>query len=109
MRPTISSQNKINHQNKSSSSGSNVSSILRRRGMQGAFSTSTYTFTFQKTQILYLVMFIFKIYNCFAVNLSQVGNQEDSSSEDTSSNGNGGKPALPPRPRSISIDHSSAR
>ncbi|XP_072757663.1 WD repeat-containing protein 62 isoform X4 [Anoplolepis gracilipes] len=81
MRPTISSQNKINHQNKSSSSGSNVSSILRRRGMQGAFST---------------------------INLSQVGNQEDSSSEDTSSNGNGGKPALPPRPRSISIDHSSA-
>ncbi|XP_071632711.1 uncharacterized protein Wdr62 isoform X4 [Temnothorax longispinosus] len=81
MRPTISSQNKINHQNKSSSSSNNVSSILRRRGMQGAFST---------------------------VNLSQVGNQEDSSSEDTSSNGNGGKPALPPRPRSISIDHSSA-
>ncbi|XP_029667644.1 uncharacterized protein LOC115238182 isoform X3 [Formica exsecta] len=81
MRPTISSQNKINHQNKSSSSGSTVSSILRRRGMQGAFST---------------------------INLSQVGNQEDSSSEDTSSNGNGGKPALPPRPRSISIDHSSA-
>nr|XP_012217688.1 PREDICTED: mitogen-activated protein kinase-binding protein 1 isoform X2 [Linepithema humile]XP_012217689.1 PREDICTED: mitogen-activated protein kinase-binding protein 1 isoform X2 [Linepithema humile]XP_012217690.1 PREDICTED: mitogen-activated protein kinase-binding protein 1 isoform X2 [Linepithema humile] len=80
MRPTISSQNKINL-NKSSSSGSNVSSILRRRGMQGAFST---------------------------VNLSQVGNQEDSSSEDTSSNGNGGKPALPPRPRSISIDYSSA-
>ncbi|XP_029167192.1 mitogen-activated protein kinase-binding protein 1 isoform X2 [Nylanderia fulva] len=81
MRPTISSQNKINHQNKSSSSGSNASSILRRRGMQGAFST---------------------------INLSQVGNQEDSSSEDTSSNGHGGKPALPPRPRSISIDHSSA-
>ncbi|KAL6420992.1 hypothetical protein ACFW04_014036 [Cataglyphis niger] len=81
MRPTISSQNKINHQNKSSFSGSNASSILRRRGMQGAFST---------------------------INLSQVGNQEDSSSEDTSSNGNGGKPALPPRPRSISIDHSSA-
>ncbi|XP_070153994.1 mitogen-activated protein kinase-binding protein 1 isoform X9 [Polyergus mexicanus] len=80
MRPTISSQNKVNHQNKSSSSGSTVSSILRRRGMQGAFST---------------------------INLSQVGNQEDSSSEDTSSNGNGGKPALPPRPRSISIDHSS--
>ncbi|XP_025993874.1 uncharacterized protein LOC105206048 isoform X2 [Solenopsis invicta] len=77
MRPTISSQNKINHQNKTSSSGNNISSILRRRGMQGAFST---------------------------VNLSQVGNQEDSSSEDTSSNG---KPALPPRPRSISIDHSS--
>lgn len=42
-----------------------------------------------------------------SVNLSQVGNQEDSSSEDTSSNGNGGKPALPPRPRSISIDHSA--
>ncbi|XP_011861158.1 PREDICTED: uncharacterized protein LOC105558201 isoform X2 [Vollenhovia emeryi] len=81
MRPTISSQNKVNHQNKSSSSGNNVSSILRRRGMQGAFSI---------------------------VNLSQVGNQEDSSSEDTSSNGNGGKPALPLRPRSISIDHSSA-
>ncbi|XP_011352120.1 uncharacterized protein LOC105287932 isoform X3 [Ooceraea biroi] len=81
MRPTISSQNKINHQNKSNTFGGNVSSILRRRGMQGAFST---------------------------VNLSQVGNQEDSSSEDTSSNGNGGKPALPPRPRSISIDHSSA-
>ncbi|KAL0123431.1 hypothetical protein PUN28_005746 [Cardiocondyla obscurior] len=80
MRPTISSQNKINHQNKSSSSGNNVSSMFRRRGMQGAFSI---------------------------VNLSQVGNQEDSSSEDTSSNGNGGKPALPPRPRSVSIDHSS--
>ncbi|KAK2583707.1 hypothetical protein KPH14_009627 [Odynerus spinipes] len=82
MRPTISSQNKINHQAKSnSSSGNNLPSVLRRRGMQGAYSS---------------------------VNLSQVGNQEDSSSEDTSSNGNGGKPALPPRPRSISIDHSSA-
>ncbi|XP_018057548.1 PREDICTED: mitogen-activated protein kinase-binding protein 1 isoform X3 [Atta colombica] len=81
MRPTISSQNKINHQNKLTSSGNNISSILRRRGMQGAFSI---------------------------VNLSQTGNQEDSSSEDTSSNGNGGKPTLPPRPRSISIDHSSA-
>ena len=43
------------------------------------------------------------------MNLSQVGNQEDSSSEDTSSNGNCGKPALPPRPRSISIDHSATR
>nr|XP_031827245.1 mitogen-activated protein kinase-binding protein 1 [Nomia melanderi]XP_031827246.1 mitogen-activated protein kinase-binding protein 1 [Nomia melanderi]XP_031827247.1 mitogen-activated protein kinase-binding protein 1 [Nomia melanderi] len=82
MRPTISSQNKINHQIKtSSSSNSNLPSVLRRRGMQGAYSS---------------------------VNLSQVGNQEDSSSEDTSSNGNGGKPALPPRPRSISIDHSTA-
>ncbi|XP_043797962.1 mitogen-activated protein kinase-binding protein 1 isoform X3 [Apis laboriosa] len=82
MRPTISSQNKINHQIKSnSSSNSNLPSVLRRRGMQGAYSS---------------------------VNLSQVGNQEDSSSEDTSSNGNGGKPALPPRPRSISIDHSAA-
>ncbi|CAL7952430.1 unnamed protein product [Xylocopa violacea] len=82
MRPTISSQNKINHQIKtSSSSNSNLPSVLRRRGMQGAYSS---------------------------VNLSQVGNQEDSSSEDTSSNGNGGKPALPPRPRSISIDHSVA-
>ncbi|XP_076478059.1 WD repeat domain 62 isoform X5 [Bombus vancouverensis nearcticus] len=81
MRPTISSQNKINHQAKSnSSSNSNLPSVLRRRGMQGAYSS---------------------------VNLSQVGNQEDSSSEDTSSNGNGGKPALPPRPRSISIDHST--
>ncbi|KAG7212590.1 hypothetical protein KM043_012885 [Ampulex compressa] len=81
MRPTISSQNKMNHQVKSnSSSGSNLPSVLRRRGMQGAYSS---------------------------VNLSQVGNQEDSSSEDTSSNGNGGKPALPPRPRSISIDHSA--
>nr|XP_034187108.1 mitogen-activated protein kinase-binding protein 1 isoform X6 [Osmia lignaria] len=81
MRPTISSQNKINHQIKSSSSSnSNLPSVLRRRGMQGAYSS---------------------------VNLSQVGNQEDSSSEDTSSNGNGGKPALPPRPRSISIDHSA--
>ncbi|XP_026674266.1 mitogen-activated protein kinase-binding protein 1 isoform X11 [Ceratina calcarata] len=82
MRPTISSQNKINHQIKSnSSSNNNLPSVLRRRGMQGAYSS---------------------------VNLSQVGNQEDSSSEDTSSNGNGGKPALPPRPRSISIDHSVA-
>ncbi|XP_076618757.1 WD repeat domain 62 isoform X3 [Colletes latitarsis] len=82
MRPTISSQNKINHQIKTnSSSNSNLPSFLRRRGMQGAYSS---------------------------VNLSQVGNQEDSSSEDTSSNGNGGKPALPPRPRSISIDHSAA-
>ncbi|XP_046819330.1 uncharacterized protein LOC124424389 isoform X4 [Vespa crabro] len=73
MRPTISSQNKINHQIKSNSSSSNnLPSILRRRGMQGAYSS------------------------------------EDSSSEDTSSNGNGVKPALPPRPRSISIDHSSA-
>ncbi|XP_046743905.1 mitogen-activated protein kinase-binding protein 1 isoform X1 [Diprion similis] len=82
MRPTISSQNKANHQMKStSSSGNGLPSVLRRRGMQGAYSS---------------------------VNLSQVGNHEDSSSEDTSSNGNSGKPALPPRPRSISIDHSSA-
>ncbi|XP_043289127.1 mitogen-activated protein kinase-binding protein 1 isoform X8 [Venturia canescens] len=82
MRPTISSQNKINHQIKpNSSSSNNLPLVLRRRGMQGAYSS---------------------------VNLSQVGNQEDSSSEDTSSNGNGGKPALPPRPRSISIDHSGA-
>ncbi|XP_025602508.2 uncharacterized protein LOC105683743 isoform X1 [Athalia rosae] len=82
MRPTISSQNKANHQMKSASStGNGLPSVLRRRGMQGAYSS---------------------------VNLSQVGNHEDSSSEDTSSNGNSGKPALPPRPRSISIDHSSA-
>lgn len=46
MRPTISSQNKINYQNKSSSSGSNISSILRRRGMQGAFSTGICIVTF---------------------------------------------------------------
>ncbi|XP_033221790.1 mitogen-activated protein kinase-binding protein 1 isoform X2 [Belonocnema kinseyi] len=83
MRPTISSQNKVTHQIKTnSSSGANLPSVLRRRGMQGAYSS---------------------------VNLSQVGNQEDSSSEETSSNGNGGgKPTLPPRPRSISIDHSAA-
>ncbi|KAK0089384.1 hypothetical protein PV325_007542, partial [Microctonus aethiopoides] len=78
MRPTISSQNKINHQTKSNlSSGGNLPMVLRRRGMQSAYSS---------------------------VNLSQVGNQEDSSSEDTSSNGNSGKPALPPRPRSINIE-----
>ncbi|XP_034935592.1 uncharacterized protein Wdr62 isoform X1 [Chelonus insularis] len=81
MRPTISSQNKINHQTKPiSSSNSNLPMVLRRRGMQSAYSS---------------------------VNLSQVGNQEDSSSEDTSSNGNGVKPALPPRPRSINIDLST--
>ncbi|XP_057331618.1 uncharacterized protein LOC130671623 isoform X3 [Microplitis mediator] len=81
MRPTISSQNKINHQTKPhSSSSSNLPMVLRRRGMQSAYSS---------------------------VNLSQVGNQEDSSSEDTSSNGNGGKPTLPPRPRSINIDLSA--
>ncbi|KAF7987924.1 hypothetical protein HCN44_003787 [Aphidius gifuensis] len=80
MRPTISSQNKINHQTKQNSN-SNLPMVLRRRGMQSAYSS---------------------------VNLSQVGNQEDSSSEDTSSNGNGnGKPALPPRPRSINIDPSN--
>lgn len=43
----------------------------------------------------------------FTVNLSQVGNQEDSSSEDTSSNGNSAKPALPSRPKSISIEPNS--
>jgi len=52
---------------------------------------------------------VYFIYISFVVNLSQVGNQEDSSSEDTSSNGNGGKLGLPPRPRSISIDHTCAR
>lgn len=42
MRPTISSQNKINHQIKtSSSSSSNLPSVLRRRGMQGAYSSGT--------------------------------------------------------------------
>lgn len=106
MRPTISSQNKINHQNKSSFSGNNISLILRRRGMQGAFSTGTYL---NSHFVIDNWMNLPKIYISFVVNLSQVGNQEDSSSEDTSSNGNGGKPALPPRPRSISIDHSSAR
>ncbi|XP_044579059.1 uncharacterized protein LOC123261509 isoform X3 [Cotesia glomerata] len=81
MRPTISSQNKVNHQSKPNfSSSSNLPMVLRRRGMQSAYSS---------------------------VNLSQVSNQEDSSSEDTSSNGNGGKPSLPPRPRSINIDLST--
>lgn len=43
MRPTISSQNKINHQAKSnSSSNSNLPSVLRRRGMQGAYSSGNY-------------------------------------------------------------------
>lgn len=43
MRPTISSQNKINHQIKSnSSSNSNLPSVLRRRGMQGAYSSGNY-------------------------------------------------------------------
>lgn len=107
MRPTISSQNKINHQNKSNFSGNNISLILRRRGMQGAFSTGIYLNSHFVLTIIW--MNLSKTYVSFAVNLSQVGNQEDSSSEDTSSNGNGGKPALPPRPRSISIDHSSAR
>ncbi|XP_011303642.1 mitogen-activated protein kinase-binding protein 1 isoform X2 [Fopius arisanus] len=81
MRPTISSQNKINHQTKqSSSSSNNLPMVLRRRGMQSSYSS---------------------------VNLSQVGNQEDSSSEDTSSNGNSVKPMLPPRPKSINIEPSS--
>ncbi|XP_051175417.1 mitogen-activated protein kinase-binding protein 1 isoform X1 [Leptopilina boulardi] len=79
MRPTISSQNKVTHLVKTNF-GSNIPSVLRRRGMQGAYST---------------------------MNLCQISNQEDSSSEETSSNGNG-KPSLPLRPRSISIDHSAA-
>lgn len=40
MRPTISSQNKVTHQIKTnSSSGANLPSVLRRRGMQAAYSS----------------------------------------------------------------------
>lgn len=40
MRPTISSQNKVNHQSKpNSSSSSNLPMVLRRRGMQSAYSS----------------------------------------------------------------------
>ncbi|XP_063985422.1 mitogen-activated protein kinase-binding protein 1 isoform X3 [Diachasmimorpha longicaudata] len=82
MRPTISSQNKINYQTKhNSNSSNNLPMVLRRRGMQSSYSS---------------------------VNLSQVGNQEDSSSEDTSSNGNSVKPMLPPRPKSINIEPPSS-
>lgn len=38
MRPTISSQNKINHQTKQNSN-SNLPMVLRRRGMQSAYSS----------------------------------------------------------------------
>lgn len=41
MRPTISSQNKVNHQTKPLS-GTNLPSVLRRRGMQGAYSTGVH-------------------------------------------------------------------
>lgn len=109
MRPTISSQNKVNHQTKPNSSG--IPMVLRRRGMQSAYSSG---------QLFSKFFFFLSPKNCYkdndnfifviAVNLSQVGNQEDSSSEDTSSNGNGnGKPALPPRPRSINLDPSNNR
>lgn len=64
---------------------------------------------FDIKEIKNILISISFIHRYLSVNLSQVGNQEDSSSEDTSSNGNGGKPALPPRPRSISIDHSAAK
>jgi len=81
--------------------------------MQGAFSTGIYI-SLSRYQVSEITdnndrETYPNLHDYVAVNLSQVGNQEDSSSEDTSSNGNGGKPALPPRPRSISIDHSSAR
>ncbi|XP_015117371.1 mitogen-activated protein kinase-binding protein 1 isoform X2 [Diachasma alloeum] len=82
MRPTISSQNKINYQTKHHSNPTNnLTMVLRRRGMQSSYSS---------------------------VNLSQVGNQEDSSSEDTSSNGNSVKPILPPRPKSINVEPTSS-
>lgn len=43
MRPTISSQNKINHQTKSNlSSGGNLPMVLRRRGMQSAYSSGMF-------------------------------------------------------------------
>ncbi|XP_066991483.1 mitogen-activated protein kinase-binding protein 1 [Anabrus simplex] len=76
MRPTISSQNKVN--NLSSAKNTSNGPQPRRRGLQSAYSS---------------------------VNLSQVGNNEDSSSEETSPVG--GKPGGSTRPRSTSIDRAS--
>nr|CAD7198895.1 unnamed protein product [Timema douglasi] len=72
MRPTISSQNKITV----NQNKLNTSAVInRRRGISSAYSS---------------------------VNLSQVGSNEDSSSEETSPGG--GKPAHSIRPRSTSAD-----
>lgn len=79
LRPTISSQNKSNGTSSRSynNSKNSIGIINRRRGLQNAHST---------------------------VNLSTTG-QDDSSSEETPSIVHSGKPAVPPRPRSISVDH----
>lgn len=85
MRPTISSQNKQ----------SNPKTNSNRRRIPQSISTSKKTKQF-KVKIKLKP-------NFFVVNLSTVG-QEDSSSEETPPQTNG-KPAVPPRPRSIAIDH----
>lgn len=51
------------------------------------------------------ILYLIKIYLLYIVNLSTAG-QDDSSSEEAQSHPpSNGKPAVPPRPRSISIDH----
>nr|CAD7588664.1 unnamed protein product [Timema genevievae] len=79
MRPTISSQNKITV-NQNLVNKLNTSAVInRRRGISSAYSS-----------------------DIDIVNLSQVGSNEDSSSEETSPGG--GKPAHSIRPRSTSAD-----
>ncbi|GAB0099744.1 mitogen-activated protein kinase-binding protein 1-like [Sergentomyia squamirostris] len=82
MKPTISSQNKINTVSSSSGRIGNKGGAFgtsRRRGMQNSYSS---------------------------INLTQAG-QDDSSSEETTVVAAipSGKPAVPPRPRNLSADH----
>lgn len=98
LRPTISSQNKTNGSTSSRSynnSKNSIGIINRRRGLQNAHSTG----------IIYIcIKYFYKLIIKIVVNLSTTG-QDDSSSEETPSIVNSGKPAVPPRPRSISVDH----
>lgn len=62
MRPTISSQNKINHQTKpNSSSSNNLPMVLRRRGMQGAYSSGMlmkiYFYYFYYHKVNFIILF----------------------------------------------------
>lgn len=82
MKPTISSQNKVNTASSNSGRAGNKGGAFgapRRRGMQNSYSS---------------------------INLTSAG-QDDSSSEETTvvQAPPSGKPAVPPRPRNLSGDH----
>lgn len=72
--------------------------INRRRGLTNAFSSGTFV-EIKKN------CFDFTTKILSAVNLSSLGQDDSSSEEAQSIPPTNGKPAVPPRPRSISVDH----